>query len=128
MKGLRIEMKRIELDNGKRFVSDCNCCVEGLCECCSVFPNRHTFAGGCRDELIIRGLNIVKEMTDELEYVKRERDAATEAFTDYVLNGSNNRADYCANAKDCKMVDARGWCTADVSGCIGFKPEVNADD
>lgn len=56
---------------------------------------------------------------DELEQVKREKDALIGDFVDYVTDGVPNPAIFCRNRCD-KCTDMRGWCTG--KNCSGFYP------
>ena len=60
-----------------------------------------------------------EKMLVELEQVKRERDALTEDFVDYVTGGVSNPAIFCKNRCN-KCVDMRSWCTG--KDCKGFYP------
>ena len=59
------------------------------------------------------------QLRADLERMKRERDALTEDFVDYVTGGVPNPAIFCKNRCN-KCVDMRGWCTG--KNCKGFYP------
>ena len=60
-----------------------------------------------------------EKLRAELNLVKRECDALTEDFVDYVTGGVPNPAIFCKNRCN-KCVDMRGWCTG--KNCKGFYP------
>lgn len=78
-----------------------------------------TIVGGFCTAVLAAHCPLIPKLRDELEQVKRERDALIEDFVDYVTGGVPNPAIFCKNRCD-KCTDMRGWCTG--KNCNGFYP------
>ena len=72
--------------------------------------------------------NHIGELTEKVEQLRAEQQNLICDFMDYINDGVQNPALYCAFGKSCVLVDKRGWCRPGEHGCNGFVPKVRDDD
>lgn len=87
--------------------------------------------GQCRDCLYYGDPHCVSEnAANVLAYIKQleaEQSNMIEDFMDFVNDGANNPAPYCAMASEL-CVDGRGWCKPGCATCNGFVPKVRSGE
>ena len=72
--------------------------------------------------------NHIGELTEKVAQIKAEQQNLICDFMDYINDGVQNPAQYCAFGGSCVLVDKRGWCRPGEHGCNGFVPKVRDDN
>ena len=72
--------------------------------------------------------NQIGELTEKVEQLEAEQQNLICDFMDYINDGVQNPAPYCAFGKSCVLVDKRGWCRPGEHECNGFAPRVRDDN
>lgn len=66
----------------------------------------------------------IGELNEKVAQIKAEQQNLICDFMDYINDGAQNPAPYCAFGGSCVLVDKRGWCRPGEHGCNGFVPKV----
>lgn len=72
--------------------------------------------------------NQIGELTENVAQLEEEQQNLICDFMDYINDGVQNPAPYCAFGESCVLVDKRGWCRPGERGCNGFVPKVRDDN
>ena len=72
--------------------------------------------------------NHIGELTEKVAQIEAEQQNLICDFIDYINDGVQNPAPYCAFGGSCVLVDKRGWCRPGEHGCNGFVPKVRDDN
>ena len=72
--------------------------------------------------------NHIGELTEKVEQLRAEQQNLICDFMDYINDGVQNPALYCAFGKSCVLVDKRGWCRPGEHECNGFVPRVRDEN
>ena len=72
--------------------------------------------------------NKIGELTEKVAQLEAEQQNLICDFMDYINDGVQNPAPYCAFGGSCVLVDKRGWCRPGEHGCNGFVPKVRGDN
>ncbi len=70
----------------------------------------------------------IGELTEKVAQIKVEQENLICDFMDYINDGVQNPAQYCAFGESCVLVDKRGWCRHGEHECNGFVPKVRDDN
>ena len=70
----------------------------------------------------------IGELAEKVAQIKAEQQNLICDFMDYINDGVQNPAPYCAFGESCVLVNKRGWCRPGEYGCNGFVPKVRDDN
>lgn len=106
------------------------CCTHGTCNSCPYFGDECD-----SDREVIDALEYIQQLEHYIcefaEYaaqLEEEQQNLICDFMDYINDGVQNPAPYCAFGESCVLVDKRGWCRPGEHGCNGFVPKVRDDN
>ena len=106
------------------------CCTHGTCNSCPYAEDGCTSNREKIDalEYIQQLERYLGELAEYAAQLEEEQPNLICDFMDYINDGVQNPAPYCAFGESCVLVDKRGWCRPGERGCNGFVPKVRDDD